>query len=323
MTLRLGRDRPARRLVPPGQGRALGRRRAGVRRPRPAGREVLFAVDPAPAVVEEAEAWGADLVVVHHPLLLTPVHGVAATTPKGRVVHRLVRAGTALLTAHTNADLPADGVNESLARAVGIVDPQVVEAAPPAQRSTSWWCSSRTSTPTRFALRSLPAGAGSSATTTPARSRRRGRVASVRSTAPPVDRPGRRGRGRAGGRGSRRSSPRDPRRDVVAAMRAAHPYEEPAYDVLEFASVPGSPAGRRGRARATGSAPPAPRQPPARRTPPPRRGAPPSSPRRRPGAGAARRPSRPSLPARPRPRRPARSSEWRRRADGSGPPPST
>ena len=96
---------------------------------------VLFAVDPAPAVVDEALAWGADLVVCHHPLLLSPVHGVAATTPKGRVVHRLQRAGTALLTAHTNADVPADGVNESLARAVGILDPQVVVAsdgAPPA-----------------------------------------------------------------------------------------------------------------------------------------------------------------------------------------------
>ena len=50
---------------------------------------VLFAVDPAPAVVAEAVDWGADLVVCHHPLLLSPVHGVAATTPKGRVVHRL------------------------------------------------------------------------------------------------------------------------------------------------------------------------------------------------------------------------------------------
>jgi putative NIF3 family GTP cyclohydrolase 1 type 2 len=83
-------------------------------------------VDPAPAVVAEATEWGADLVVCHHPLLLTPVHTVAASTPKGRVVHRLVRTGTALFTAHTNADVPADGVNDSLARAVGIVDPQVV-----------------------------------------------------------------------------------------------------------------------------------------------------------------------------------------------------
>jgi dinuclear metal center YbgI/SA1388 family protein len=89
-------------------------------------RRVLLAVDPAPVVVAEALAWGADLVVCHHPLLLSGVHGVAATTPKGRVVSDLLRAGTALFTAHTNADVPPDGVNESLARAVGIVDPAVL-----------------------------------------------------------------------------------------------------------------------------------------------------------------------------------------------------
>ena len=88
--------------------------------------KVLLAVDPAPAVIAEALEWGADLVVCHHPLLLDGGHGVAATTPKGRVLHQLVRAGVALLTAHTNADVPADGVNEALARAVGIVDPGVV-----------------------------------------------------------------------------------------------------------------------------------------------------------------------------------------------------
>ena len=76
-------------------------------------------------------------MVCHHPLLLSPVHGVAATTPKGRVVHRLQRTGTALLTAHTNADVPADGVNESLARAVGILDPQVVVATDDAPRRTT------------------------------------------------------------------------------------------------------------------------------------------------------------------------------------------
>ena len=87
---------------------------------------VLLAVDPAPQVVAEALEWGADLVVCHHPLLLSPVHGVAATTPKGRVVHDLVGGGVALFTAHTNADVPADGVNDALARAVGVVDPEVL-----------------------------------------------------------------------------------------------------------------------------------------------------------------------------------------------------
>src|SRR5512139_3062032 len=67
-------------------------------------RRVLFAVDPAPAVATEAAEWGADLLVVHHPLFLKPVHGVPATTPKGRTLATLARAGCGLLTAHTNAD---------------------------------------------------------------------------------------------------------------------------------------------------------------------------------------------------------------------------
>ncbi|HUQ00018.1 MAG TPA: Nif3-like dinuclear metal center hexameric protein, partial [Aeromicrobium sp.] len=52
--------------------------------------KVLFAVDPVQAVVDEAVAWGADLLVTHHPLLLTGVTSVAASTPKGRVVHDLI-----------------------------------------------------------------------------------------------------------------------------------------------------------------------------------------------------------------------------------------
>jgi dinuclear metal center YbgI/SA1388 family protein len=83
-------------------------------------RRVLFAVDPVAEVADEALGWGADLIVTHHPLLLRPVHGVPATTPKGRLVHRLIRGGTALFTAHTNADVADPGVSDALARAVGL-----------------------------------------------------------------------------------------------------------------------------------------------------------------------------------------------------------
>ncbi|NLF04276.1 MAG: Nif3-like dinuclear metal center hexameric protein [Actinomycetales bacterium] len=85
-------------------------------------RRVLFAVDPVAAVVAEAESWGADLLVTHHPLLLRAVHSVAATTFKGSLVHRLVRSGVALHVAHTNADSAHDGVAESLAAAIGVRD---------------------------------------------------------------------------------------------------------------------------------------------------------------------------------------------------------
>lgn len=85
-------------------------------------RRVLLAVDPVTAVADDAVASGTDLLLTHHPLLLRPVHSVAADTPKGRVVHRLVRAGCALYVAHTNADAALGGVNEALADLLGLTD---------------------------------------------------------------------------------------------------------------------------------------------------------------------------------------------------------
>ena len=85
-------------------------------------RKIMFAVDPVADVADEAIAWGADLVVVHHPVLLRAVHSIAATTFKGALVHRLVRAGVALYAAHTNADAAHDGVADALAGTLGLVD---------------------------------------------------------------------------------------------------------------------------------------------------------------------------------------------------------
>lgn len=83
-------------------------------------RKVLFAVDPVAVVVDEAIEWGADLIVTHHPLYLRGTTTVAATTFKGRVIHRLIKNDVALYTAHTNADVADPGVSDALARAVGL-----------------------------------------------------------------------------------------------------------------------------------------------------------------------------------------------------------
>ncbi|MGH3094873.1 MAG: Nif3-like dinuclear metal center hexameric protein [Streptosporangiales bacterium] len=93
-------------------------------------RRVLLAVDPVRAVAAEAADWGADLVFTHHPLFLRPVHGIAADTPKGRVVHDLVRGGRSLYVAHTNADVAPHGVSEVLAEALGLRDLAPLVAAP-------------------------------------------------------------------------------------------------------------------------------------------------------------------------------------------------
>jgi dinuclear metal center YbgI/SA1388 family protein len=81
---------------------------------------VLVCVDPVEDTVAEAIDLGAELIVAHHPLLLRGVHGVATDTAKGRLVHRMVRAGITLFCAHTNADSANPGVSDALARAIGL-----------------------------------------------------------------------------------------------------------------------------------------------------------------------------------------------------------
>lgn len=82
--------------------------------------KVAFALDCTQAVAERAVAMGAQLLVVHHPLLLRGVTSVAADTPKGKVIHTLLAGGVALFAAHTNADSARPGVNDRLAELVGI-----------------------------------------------------------------------------------------------------------------------------------------------------------------------------------------------------------
>jgi dinuclear metal center YbgI/SA1388 family protein len=85
-------------------------------------RRVLCVVDCVPETVEEAVAVGADMIVAHHPLLLRGVSSVAATSYKGRIVHRLIKGDIALYVAHTNADRANPGVSDALAARLGLLD---------------------------------------------------------------------------------------------------------------------------------------------------------------------------------------------------------
>ena len=207
--------------------------------------KVMFAVDPTLEVAQEAAAWGADLLVVHHPLFLKPVHGFAATTPKGRTLATLVGAGCALLTAHTNADQALGGVSEAMATALGLTDlepllpatglsmDKLVVYVPAEQADT---------------LRSVLAEAGAgrigdydnASFSTPGT----GRFRPLDGANPAI--------GEVGTTEAVAEErievvlPRRLRGSVVAAMLAAHPYETPAYDVVELAD-PGLSATGTGR----------------------------------------------------------------------------
>ena len=206
---------------------------------------VTLAVDATDAVVDTVGPGG--LLVAHHPLLLRGVDTVAASTPKGALIHRLIRARAALFTAHTNADAANPGVSDALAEVLGLTVDGVLEPAGFGAALDKWviFVPAENAEVLREAL--FAAGAG-----------RIGDYShcswSITGTGQFL--PGTGASPTIGTVGAVKHvqedrleviAPASLRARVLAAMRAAHPYEEPAFDVFSLAALPaGTGIGRVG-----------------------------------------------------------------------------
>jgi dinuclear metal center YbgI/SA1388 family protein len=207
-------------------------------------RKMLLAIDAVPQTVTEVVDAGADLLVTHHPLLLTGVHGVPADDPKGGLVHTMIRNEVAHFVVHTNADVAAPGVSDALAKRLGLVDTRPLDPAAdePLDKLVVF-------VPVADAPKLIDALAAAGA----------GRLGDYERCAWTTDGTGtfRPLQGASPAIGSvgaieevaearvEMVLPPRLRHDVVTALRAAHPYEEPAFDLFAQAPVPG----RRGLGR--------------------------------------------------------------------------
>lgn len=99
---------------------------------------IHLAVDAVGETVAEALEQGADLLLVHHPLLLRGVTTVAETTYKGALLADLIRGRCALVAAHTNADIVENGTSGVIASRLGLQDaaPLVPSRGPSAAPGT-------------------------------------------------------------------------------------------------------------------------------------------------------------------------------------------
>ncbi|HEY9294285.1 MAG TPA: Nif3-like dinuclear metal center hexameric protein [Microlunatus sp.] len=93
-------------------------------------RGVLLTVDVTDEVIEQAIELDANVIIAHHPLLLRGINAVDPGQPKGRMITALIRQRIALITAHTNADIPSGGVADSLASALGLTDIRPLQLVP-------------------------------------------------------------------------------------------------------------------------------------------------------------------------------------------------
>ena len=201
-------------------------------------RSVLIAVDPVAATIAETVDSAAQLLVTHHPLLLRGVHGVGADTPKGALVHRLVRAGAALFTAHTNADSADPGVSDALAAALGLTVEGPLQPVPEQDldKIVTFVPVGPSITAVHEALSAAGAGQIGDYSHCSFASAGTGQFKPLPGANPTIGEVGQ--LERVAETRLEMVLPRHRRAAVVAALRAAHPYEEPAFDLLELAPIP-------------------------------------------------------------------------------------
>lgn len=206
---------------------------------------VTLTVDATSAVVDTLGPRG--LLVAHHPLLLRGVDTVAASTAKGALIHRLIRDRSALFTAHTNADAANPGVSDALAAALGLDVDGVLDPAASGPALDKWVVFVPAGNADRLREALFSAGAGRigdyshcswSVTGT-------GQFLPGVGATPAIGTVG--AVQRVVEERVEVIAPAGLRGQILTAMHAAHPYEEPAFDVFSVASLPtGTGIGRIG-----------------------------------------------------------------------------
>jgi dinuclear metal center YbgI/SA1388 family protein len=196
---------------------------------------VLLCIDCTNAVVLEATAGKFDAIVAYHPPLFRPVSRVT----RGSIVYELVRRGISLYSPHTALDAAAGGTNDVLADAIGMTTDRtpIRETVPKdAEYKLVTFVPADALATVSDALFAAGAGRIGDYRACSFRAPGTGTFFGEAGTHPVVGSAGKLETvdevrletvvpiGRAG--------------DVVRALRASHPYEEPAFDLVRLAAHP-------------------------------------------------------------------------------------
>jgi dinuclear metal center YbgI/SA1388 family protein len=199
-----------------------------------------------PTSAREAVERTAQLIVTHHPVLFRPVQRLTSDNPQGRMLLELIHGGVAVYSPHTAFDGTAGGINDMLAERIGLTG-----CRPLRPSTTSARVKLVAFVPQgdleKVSRAMFDSGAGVIGEYRECSFRIAGRGTFFGSDAsnPSVGQAGR--REEVDEWRLEVVCPQSAVTRVVAAMRAAHSYEEPAYDIYPLASEPGrTGAGRCG-----------------------------------------------------------------------------
>ena len=88
---------------------------------------VLLGLDCTEALVDEAIACGADMIITHHPLIFSGLKKISPEDQVGAAVIKAISNGISVYAAHTSADKVIAGVSGAMAAILGLVEVEILD----------------------------------------------------------------------------------------------------------------------------------------------------------------------------------------------------
>ena len=192
---------------------------------------VLISLDVTEAILEEALERGCNMIVAHHPLLFSGLKSITGKTYIERIVQQAIKNDIVIYAIHTNLDNMVDGVNEMIARKLGLKNTQILAPLSGTLRKLFTYAPENVADKVRNAL--FEAGAGNIGAYG---------ECSFNSEGTGTFKPGINTNPTIGEAGGERESvkelkievlvAKDKEKQVLKALFDNHPYEEVAYEVF-------------------------------------------------------------------------------------------
>lgn len=192
---------------------------------------VLVSLDFTEAVLDEAIQRGANMIVAHHPLLFSGLKQISGRNYIERIVQKAIKNDINLYACHTNMDNVRNGVNAKIAQKLGLQNTQILSTMGDSLYKLYTYAPADAADKVREAL--FAAGAGDIG---------KYHECSFNTPGTGTFRPGQDTNPAIGQSGGARESVNEVKIEVLVdkarrfqvldALRAAHPYEEVAYEIV-------------------------------------------------------------------------------------------
>ncbi|WP_313891848.1 Nif3-like dinuclear metal center hexameric protein [Psychrobacillus sp.] len=89
--------------------------------------KVLVTLDVNDKVIDEAIEQQCELIIAHHPPIYKGLKNMRTDLPQGRLIEKLIKHNISVYAAHTNLDIATGGVNDLLANALELENVKILE----------------------------------------------------------------------------------------------------------------------------------------------------------------------------------------------------